>query len=213
MIYILFLLPLCKRIIKMNRISEILKLQGRSQTWLAERLNKSFNMVNSYVKNRRQPSLEILYRIANILDVDARLLLISPFDEEQIDQNVIKVPLLGTASCGKPILAFEEKEGEIPISTKLLKKGEKYFILRASGTSMNKSKIQDGDLVLIKQQSTASNGENVVALIDDEATIKEFHHKGDIVILKPNSTDKSHMPIILIEDFKIQGVVERVIKI
>ena len=56
----------------MNRIKEILESKGVKQTWLAERLNKSYNMVNSYVQNRRQPSLEILYEIANLLQVEAR---------------------------------------------------------------------------------------------------------------------------------------------
>lgn len=59
----------------MNRIKEILEEKGVKQTWLAEKLNKSYNMVNSYVQNRRQPSLEDLFRIAHILDVDVRLLL------------------------------------------------------------------------------------------------------------------------------------------
>lgn len=196
---------------KMNRIHEVLKEQGRSQTWLAEQLGKSYNMVNSYVKNRRQPSLDILYCIANILAVDARLLLISTTTE--VPSDIVKVPLLGTASCGMPILAIEDREGEIPISSKLLKKGNKYFILRATGTSMNKAKIQNRDLVLVRQQSTAENGERVVALIDDEATIKEYYRQDDMVLLKPNSTDTKHQPIILTEDFKIQGVVERVITI
>ena len=53
----------------MNRIKEVLESKGIKQTWLAERLKKSYNMVNSYVKNRRQPSLEDLFRIAKILDV------------------------------------------------------------------------------------------------------------------------------------------------
>lgn len=196
----------------MNRIQAILKKQGRSQTWLAKQLGKSYNMVNSYVKNRRQPSLDILYRIADILAVDARQLLISNLEDPiPAKGEMVSVPILGTASCGKPILAIEDKEGEVPISAKLLKKGEHYFILRASGTSMNKANINDGDLVLIRQQQTSETGQNVVALIDDEATIKEFHRRDDLVILKPNSTDKTHPPIILTEDFKIQGVVERVI--
>jgi len=196
----------------MNRIQEILNEQGRSQIWLAKQLNKSYNMVNSYVKNRRQPSLEILYRIADILTVDARLLLISTTAEQiPITRDMVNVPVLGTTSCGLPILAVENKEAEIPISSKLLKKESKYFILRVSGTSMNEAGIQDGDLALVKQQSTAENKDIVVALIDDEATIKEYHRQGDMIVLKPKSNDKSHQPIILTEDFKIQGVVERVI--
>ncbi|MDV3793753.1 transcriptional regulator [Elizabethkingia anophelis] len=61
----------------MNRIKEILEEKGIKQTWLAEKLGKSYNMVNSYVQNRRQPSLDILNEIADILDVDVRVLIIS----------------------------------------------------------------------------------------------------------------------------------------
>jgi transcriptional regulator with XRE-family HTH domain len=61
----------------MNRIKEVLDERGIKQTWLAEQLGKSFNMVNSYVGNRRQPSLEVLYKIAEILKVDVKDLIIS----------------------------------------------------------------------------------------------------------------------------------------
>lgn len=61
----------------MNRIKEVLESKGIKQTWLAEKLEKSYNMVNSYVQNRRQPSLEDLNRIANILDVDVKDLIVS----------------------------------------------------------------------------------------------------------------------------------------
>jgi len=61
----------------MNRIKEVLDERGIKQTWLADQLGKSFNMVNSYVQNRRQPSLEVLYKIAKILNVDVKELIIS----------------------------------------------------------------------------------------------------------------------------------------
>ena len=60
----------------MNRIKEVLSERGIKQTWLADKLGKSYNMVNSYVQNRRQPSLEDLYKIAEILDVKAKDLLV-----------------------------------------------------------------------------------------------------------------------------------------
>ncbi|GAB3337576.1 helix-turn-helix transcriptional regulator [Marivirga atlantica] len=66
----------------MNRIKEILESKGIKQTWLADKLKKSYNMVNSYVQNRRQPSIEDLYKIAEILDVDAKELLVSSKDEK-----------------------------------------------------------------------------------------------------------------------------------
>ena len=61
----------------MNPIKEVLEVKGIKQTWLAEKLEKSYNMVNSYVQNRRQPTLEDLNKIANILDVDVKELLVS----------------------------------------------------------------------------------------------------------------------------------------
>ena len=75
----IFFIPSCA-IIKdklMNRIKEVLDERGIKQTWLAEQLGKSFNMVNSYVQNRRQPSLEVLFKIAEILKVDVKDLIIS----------------------------------------------------------------------------------------------------------------------------------------
>lgn len=62
--------------LKMNRIKEVLESKGIKQIWLAEKLGKSYNMLNSYAKNRRQPSLEDLYKIAEILDVEVKDLLI-----------------------------------------------------------------------------------------------------------------------------------------
>jgi len=61
----------------MNRIKEVLDEKGIKQVWLAEKLGKSYNMVNSYVQNRRQPSLEVLYQIARLLNVDVKDLIIS----------------------------------------------------------------------------------------------------------------------------------------
>lgn len=61
----------------MNRIKEVLQQKGKKQVWLAKELGKSYNMVNSYAQNRRQPSIELLYEIGEILKVDARELLIS----------------------------------------------------------------------------------------------------------------------------------------
>ncbi len=64
-------------LIAMNRIKEVLEEKGIKQTWLAEKLGKSYNMVNSYVQNRQQPRLEVLSEIAQILDVDVRELIVS----------------------------------------------------------------------------------------------------------------------------------------
>ena len=66
----------------MNRIKEVLEEKGIKQKWLADKLNKSYNMVNSYVQNRKQPRLEVLYAIAEILEVEVKDLLIERKDKE-----------------------------------------------------------------------------------------------------------------------------------
>lgn len=137
---------------------------------------------------------------------DGSLQLIRNINDEHREQT-IEVPLIGTVACGTPILAEENLEANVPVSIKLAPITQKHFLLRAKGDSMNLRGINDGDLVLVRQQSTANNGDLVVALIDDEATIKEFHHMKEAIILKPRSKNKDHKPIILTNDFKIQGKV------
>ena len=127
--------------------------------------------------------------------------------ESDINARTVNVPLVGTISCGAPVFAEENIEAHIPISVSLAKPGFRYFLLRASGDSMNKAGIEDGDFVLVRQQPTADNGQRVVALIDDEATVKEIEFTKDVVILKPRSKNKDHQPIILDHDFQVQGVV------
>lgn len=72
-----WLLLITNLILAMNRIKEVLDSKGIKQTWLAEQLGKSYNMVNSYVQNRQQPRLEVLHNIAKILDVDIVELIVS----------------------------------------------------------------------------------------------------------------------------------------
>ncbi|MDP3957478.1 MAG: transcriptional repressor LexA [bacterium] len=121
--------------------------------------------------------------------------------------QTINVPVVGTVAAGTPILAEENIECFVPISVSLAKPGSSYYLLRVTGDSMNEVGINDKDFVLVRQQPTAELGERVVALIDDEATIKEYHPKDDVVILKPRSTNPDNKPIILDRDFQIQGVV------
>jgi len=131
---------------------------------------------------------------------------VESFNGEENTQTV-DVPVVGKISCGAPVLAEENIEDTIPVSTKLAYPPYKYYLLKAKGDSMNLAGINDGDLVLVRQQNTARIGDKVVALIDGEATIKEFSISNDAVVLKPRSSNKEHKPIILTRDFMIQGVV------
>lgn len=138
---------------------------------------------------------------------DGSLRIIKDPSESNMNARTVDVPLVGTVSCGAPVFAKENIEAHIPVSVSLAKPGSRYFLLRAEGDSMNKAGINDGDLVLVRQQPTADSGQRVVALIDDEATIKEIEFGEDAVVLKPRSKNKDHQPIVLDKDFVVQGVV------
>ena len=125
--------------------------------------------------------------------------------------STINVPLVGSVACGTPLFAEENIQTHIQVSLALAKKGFTYFLLRADGDSMNEAGISSGDLLLIRQQTTAENGDKVVVLINDEATVKFFERVNNAVILRPKSKNKTHKPIILTDNCMIQGVVVAVL--
>jgi repressor LexA len=142
---------------------------------------------------------------------DGTLQLKKELKQSEDHARTVEVPLVGNVACGVPILADENIEAHIPVSTNLARPGHKYFLLRAAGDSMDNAGINDGDLVLVRQQASAENGDRVVALINDEATVKEFHREREAVILKPRSKSKRHKPIVVTENFIIQGVITSVL--
>lgn len=139
---------------------------------------------------------------------DDRSLQLLKMPEDPKDRaSTIEVALVGSAACGTPLLAEENVEAMIPVSTRLARPPARYFLLRANGDSMTEAGIDDRALVLVRQQATAEDGDVVVALIDDEATIKELRRSANAAVLMPRSKNKSHKPIVLSRDFRVQGVV------
>jgi len=122
--------------------------------------------------------------------------------------NMLYVPLLGSVSCGIPKFAEENIEEYVCLPESLFGRGE-FFLLRARGDSMIGAGIEDGDLVLIRQQSTAEYNQIVVALVDDEATLKRFRPKEGHVCLHP---ENNRYEDIIVDSCLIQGVAVKVIK-
>lgn len=122
----------------------------------------------------------------------------------------VRVPILGEIACGIPKYAEENIEEYVKLPVSLFGNGN-FFILRAYGDSMIEAGIEDGDLVLIKQQNVADDGQIVVALIDDEATLKRFYPepKKHRIRLHP---ENSHMDDIIVDHCEIQGVAVKVFK-
>lgn len=107
--------------------------------------------------------------------------------ERGIDpRSVTAVPIVGAVAAGQPILAAENIEATLPLPAELA--GDSTFILRVRGDSMVEAGILDGDYVVVRQQPTARNGDIVVALLEDEATVKRFYREADRIRLQPENS-------------------------
>lgn len=104
----------------------------------------------------------------------------------------VSIPLIGTVTAGQPIFAYENYEDYYTFPVGEFK-GEDLFMLRVQGTSMINAGIMDGDKIIVRRTQTAKNGEIVVALVDDSATVKRFYQRGDIVVLHPENETLSDM--------------------
>ncbi len=124
--------------------------------------------------------------------------------------QTLTVPIIGRVTAGEPILAVENIEGYIHFDRNLVS-SEDVFLLRVQGDSMIEAHIQDGDFALVKPQKDAENGEIVVALIDDEATIKRIFKKRDLIHLEPANPNME--PIVVKKGEKRVTVVGKVIGI
>ncbi|MCJ7856175.1 transcriptional repressor LexA [Lachnospiraceae bacterium NSJ-143] len=128
-------------------------------------------------------------------------------DDEPVfseDQEVVDVPIIGTITAGMPILAVENIDGTFPIPVQYIT-GESMFMLKVRGESMINAGIFDKDLILVKQQRMADNGDIVVALIDDDyATVKRFYMENGHIRLQPENPSMS--PII-VEKCTVLGIV------
>ncbi len=126
----------------------------------------------------------------------------------------LKLPLFDSVGCGDFMFADTEVQEMVSVREDLVSKGSKYFILRTAGDSMNQVGVDDGDLILCRKNYLPNDGDKVVALVGDDATLKEFHKTRDSVVLKPRSSNPRHKELVFSEgdEIKIQGVMVRVLK-
>lgn len=131
-------------------------------------------------------------------------------DELCGDGNIVRVPKVGRIACGQPITAIENIEEFVDLSEALIGTGE-FFILQAYGYSMIDAGIEQGDLVIVRQQNSADSGDIIVALLEDEATLKTYYPEpeNNRIRLHP---ENSAMQDIWVDSCNIQGVAVKVIK-
>ena len=122
---------------------------------------------------------------------------------QMVRTEMVSLPVIGNVAAGQPILAEENIEEYFPVPAEMVPKGES-FILNVRGDSMVNAGILNGDRVFVNQCSTANNGDIVVALIDDSATVKRFYREDDHIRLQP---ENDYMDPLIVKDCEILGKV------
>lgn len=130
--------------------------------------------------------------------------------EERVHElsGVVELPVVGAVAAGSPILAEENVESTIQLPTDVVRE-DSTFVLRVQGESMIGAGIMDGDFVVVRQQKTADNGDIVVALLGDEATVKRFYREADAIRLQP---ENASMEAIRVRDVDVLGKVVAVFR-
>lgn len=117
-------------------------------------------------------------------------------------REIINIPIIGTITAGSPILAIENVEDIFPLPIDYVKSNKELFMLRVSGESMIEAGILDGDLSIIEKANSAQNGDIIVALIENEATLKRFFKEKDHIRLQP---ENKNMDPIIVPDCQVIG--------
>ena len=188
---------------------------------IESKINDVYNFTSSYIsKNGFPPSVREICSKLNIKStatayyyieklMDRGLLEKYPSKNRAITlpqraQSFKTIPIIGTINAGSPIFAVENLEGYCPIPDQL-NTGDTDFALKVNGDSMINAGIFDNDIIIVKQQNYAINGQIVVALIDDSATVKRFYKRENKIILHP---ENDNMQDMVFDNVVILGVVK-----
>lgn len=170
-----------------------------SMDLIAEAVGTVKSNVHKYLEEMEK--LGMIYRQGRSITVHSKV---------QSSPKLNRVPILGNISCGAPEYAEENYEEYVPLPAALFGEGE-FFILRASGRSMIEAGIEPGDLVVVRKQSGAEEGDIVVALVEGETTLKRFYRDENRQCVRLHPENKE-MEDIFVKNCYIQGVAQHVIK-
>lgn len=193
---------------------------------LTKRQKQVLDFIKSFTnKNGYAPSLEEITKHLRLSSVStshfhvSRLRDLGYLEKEEnkpraIDatkrEEIVKVPIVGTIAAGQPIEAIEVPDSTVAISKREIRPSEKYYALRVQGDSMINEGIFDGDIVVIRKQETADDGQTVVAIIDDnEATLKKIYREKNRIRLQP--ANQAMLPIYR-KEVEVRGVVVKIIR-
>lgn len=186
-------------------IQEYVDFNGYPPTY--REIGKKFNIVSTFGVKRHIDALVKKGFLNNESNLSRTLSLVVNNNPIQKENNVIEIPVVGRVAAGSPILAQENIEGNFSIDKNLLKNHTECFGLKVRGDSMINAGILEGDLVIIQPQKEAVNGEIIVALIGDEATMKRYLIDDGRVFLVPENENYEAIEVDNLENFSIIGKV------
>lgn len=185
-----------------EKIREARQARGISLRQLASKVGIHFSHLSKIENDRDSVGRETLIRIAEELDVDPDLML------GEAGHQAMPFRVLGNIAAGIPIEAIEDVETFDLANTF---DPQEHFLLKVKGDSMINDGINHGDLAVVRQSSTARNGDTVAAVVDGEATLKRFEKRKNKVVLKPANTDMTEM-IFPASSVEIRGVLSGIIR-
>lgn len=186
-------------------IQEYVDFNGYPPTY--REIGKKFNIVSTFGVKRHIDALVKKGFLNNESNLSRTLSLVVNNNPIQKENNVIEIPVVGRVAAGSPILAQENIEGNFSIDKNLLKNHTECFGLKVRGDSMINAGILEGDLVIIQPQKEAVNGEIIVALIGDDATMKRYLIDDGRVFLIPENENYEAIEVDNLENFSIIGKV------
>ncbi|MGD8778909.1 MAG: transcriptional repressor LexA [Ignavibacteria bacterium] len=172
---------------------------------------KHFNMASTFGVKRHIDALEKKGYLTSG-DNQSRALSIvyditSEYTKSVSNDNVFEIPILGRVAAGFPILAEENIEGSLIVDQTMVNKKSESFGLKVRGDSMMNAGILEGDVIIVNKQPNARNGEIIVAMVGDEATVKRYERDGDTVLLIPENENYPTITLNKKEEFSIIGKV------
>ena len=177
-----------------TKLKKLRKEKRLTQKQLGEMIGVAHNTISSYESGTNEPEQDILFKLADILQVSINDFFPAPSNLIPIKQTKL-IPVIGRIACGAPILADQNIIDSIAFPVELLPSGEIFF-LECRGDSMMPT-IQDKALVMVRKQENVEDGEIAVVLLngDEEATLKRIKRQGDLIVLLPDNTN--HPPIVI----------------
>lgn len=201
-----------------SSIKELRANKKMTQTQLAKVLGVSRSTISLYELGLREPDIQFLQRISGYFNVSLDLILDNKLPKSAVARelhsnqvsDLVFIPIIGDVAAGTPAISIEDADDYLPLPSSFVPKDQPVFALTIKGDSMVDIGINDGDIVLVKKQDYADNGQTIIARINgNEITCKRFYSLDNKIALEPANQKYKTLQL---QNVEIVGVVYKIIK-